>query len=151
MQNLFQERICDFFNELGEARKMVLSTSSKENVSSRMMSVVQKNGIFYFQTDSKFRKFQQIKENPNVALCIDNFQIEGICKELGHPLKNIDFCRLYQKNFKNSFNNYTNLENEILFEVNPIFIERWIYKNGKPFIETFYIAQKIHKVEEYNP
>lgn len=154
MQNLFQQKLDDFFNEFGKARKMALSSSANEKVSSRMMSVVQKNGIFYFQTDSNFRKFRQIKENPNVALCIDNFQIEGICKEIGHPLQNADFCLLYQQNFKNSFDAYTHLKTETLFEVNPTFIERWIYKNEngncKPFIETFDFAQKSYKIEEYN-
>lgn len=135
---------------LEKQKKMVLSTSANEKVSSRMMSVVQKNGIFYFQTDSNFRKYQQIKKNPNVALCIDNFQIEGICKEIGHPLKNADFCLLYQENFKNSFDAYTHLKTETLFEINPTFIERWIYKNGNPFIETFDFAQKSYKIEEYN-
>lgn len=37
-----------------------------------MMSVVLINGVFYFQPDKTFRKYEQIKDNPNVALCIDN-------------------------------------------------------------------------------
>lgn len=145
----FMQKLESFYRDFGEARKMVLSTSSKEKVSSRMMSIVQKSGIFYFQTDLGFRKFQQIKENPNVALCIDNFQIEGICKKIGHPQENPDFCRLYQENFKSSFERYSSLKNERLFVIVPNFIERWLYQNKKPFIETFDFEHKIYKFEEY--
>lgn len=149
MTDYWTKKLDDFFEEFGDARKMVLSTSSNGKVSSRMMSVVQTGGIFYFQTDLNFRKVQQIKENPTVALCIDNFQIEGICKDFGHPLENTDFYRLYQENFKNSFDAYTHNENEILFGVKPSFIERWIYQNKRPFIETFDFEHKIYKLEEY--
>lgn len=44
----------------------------------------------YFQTDNTFKKYNQLKGNNKVALCIDNIQIEGECTELGHPLENID-------------------------------------------------------------
>ena len=74
---------------------MVLSTSENDIVSSRMMSVILMDGTFYFQTDCTFRKYRQISSNRNVALCIDNIQIEGICEELGHRPDNEDFCRQF--------------------------------------------------------
>ncbi len=43
-----------------------------------MMSIIIDGGKFYFQTDKDFRKYEQIKGNPHVALCIDNLSIEPI-------------------------------------------------------------------------
>lgn len=86
--NNFSKKLSDFLDEFGKGRKLVLSTADNNKVTSRMMSIVQINGSFYFQTDKTFRKYQQINNNPFVALCIDNMQIEGVCKEIGHPIEN---------------------------------------------------------------
>ena len=75
-----------FWQELGPARKMVLATALAEKVTARMMSVVVLEEKLYFQTDITFRKYQQIRSNPHVALCADNIQIEGYCQEEGIPL-----------------------------------------------------------------
>ena len=72
----------NFYKELGESKKMVLSTSLNDVVTSRMMSVVVIDKKIYFQTDKTFRKYNQLKENPRVSLCIDNIQIEGYCKQV---------------------------------------------------------------------
>lgn len=146
----FTEKYEAFLSDFGKGRKMVLSTSENDIVSSRMMSVIQADGTFYFQTDCTFRKYRQLKANRNVALCIDNIQIEGVCEELGHPLDNADFCERFQKCFKGSFDAYTSLKNERLFAVRPVFIERWVYENGVPFIETFDIAKQDYSINKYN-
>ncbi len=104
---LFEERIEAFFSEFGNDRKMVLSTAENDRVSSRMMSVVQINGEFLFQTDRNLKKYHQLSINQNVALCIDNIQIEGTCREIGHPLDNPVFCCVYQECFKGSFDAYS--------------------------------------------
>ena len=78
----YEDRMESFFADFGKGRKMVLSTSENDRVSSRMMSVVRIDGEFYFQTDRKLRKYHQLSANPHVALCIDNIQIEGSCREL---------------------------------------------------------------------
>ena len=93
MDKVFFEKLHELFLEFGLGKKMVLSTCVNHQVSSRMMSLVLLDGKFYFQTDLNLRKYQQLKSNPNVALCIDNLQIEGICEEIGHPLDNTAFCK----------------------------------------------------------
>ncbi|MCF0148939.1 MAG: pyridoxamine 5'-phosphate oxidase family protein [Clostridium sp.] len=138
-------KIKEFYDGFGSSKKMVLSTLQNNRVSSRMMSIVLINGVFYFQTDKKLRKYEQIKNNPNVALCIDNVQVEGICLELGHPSSNEEFCRIFEECFKGSYEAYSSLENERLFAVKPTYIEKWEYKDGKPFIEIFDIVNKIYK------
>ena len=129
---------------------MVLSTSENDRVSSRMMSIVQINGMFWFQTDKKLKKYHQLSINQNVALCIDNIQIEGICEEIGHPLDNPVFCSVFQECFKGSFDAYTSLKNERLFVVKPVYIERWIYKNGSPYIESFSFENSQYCFEKYS-
>ena len=147
---VFNNKIQSFFSEFGKGRKMVLSTSKDGIVSSRMMSVVQIDGKFFFQTDIELRKYGQLKANKNVALCIDNIQIEGVCEEIGIPKNNEDFCEVFKECFKGSYDAYTELENERLFSVSPVFIERWVYGDGKPFVETFDICKKEYCFKEYN-
>ena len=147
---LFEDRIAGFFADYGKGRKMVLSTSVNDRVSSRMMSVVQINNEFYFQTDRKLKKYHQLSLNHNIALCIDNIQIEGICKEVGHPMDNPAFCEVFRECFKGSYDAYSSLKNERLFAVKPLFIERWIYRNGIPFIETFDMKNKQYRFEKYS-
>ncbi len=138
-----------FLSDFGKGRTMVLSTAEDNIVSSRMMSVVLIDGLFYFQTDRRFRKYRQLIRNPNAALCIDNIQIEGICEEIGHPLKHRAFCTHFSECFKGSFNAYSALQNERLFVFRPIRIERWIYREGFPFIETFDIQNKRYDIRAY--
>ena len=148
--SLFIDKYNTFLTEFGQGRKMVLSTSENNKVSSRMMSVVQINGEFYFQTDVTMKKYHQLKANKNVALCIDNIQIEGVCEEKGHPLDNDKFCSIFQKSFKGSFDAYTSLKNERLFIVKPLFVERWIYNDGIPYIEIFDIENKQYTCKKYS-
>lgn len=147
--NIFSKKYGLFLLEFGKGRKMVLSTSENNRVSSRMMSVVQIDGMFYFQTDITFNKYHQIVSNHNVALCIDNIQIEGICEEIGHPLQFTPFCNIFQECFKGSYDAYTSLQNERLFSIKPMYIKRWIYEDGVPYIETFDIKTQEYKSSRY--
>lgn len=145
----FSDKLDEFLSDFGKGRTMVLSTSENDVVSSRMMSVVQIEGVFYFQTDITFRKYRQLSANPNVALCIDNIQIEGICEEVGHPLQNALFCERFRECFKGSYDAYTALENERLFAVRPTHIERWLYRDGVPYIETLDIKERTYDIVQY--
>ena len=146
---MFSEHMEAFFSDFGKGRKMVLSTSDGDRVSSRMMSIVHMNGEFYFQTDSTMRKYRQISVNNSVALCIDNIQIEGKCTEIGHPLENALFCDAFQECFKGSFDAYSALKNERLFVITPLYIERWIYQNGVPYVEVFDINNQRYSFNQY--
>lgn len=145
----FSEKLGQFFADFGKCRKMVLSTSENDRVSSRMMSVIQINEEFYFQTDKELRKYHQLSVNSNAALCIDNIQIEGICSELGHPLENAEFSAAFSECFRGSFDAYTALKNERLFVFRPLYIERWIYNDSVPFIEVFDINEQRYSCERY--
>lgn len=139
----------NFYKELGESKKMVLSTSSKDVVTSRMMSIVVINEKIYFQTDRSFRKYTQLKENPRVSLCIDNIQIEGYCEEIGIPNDDAEFVNAYKKYFLSSYVRYSSLKNERLFEVIPTFVEKWVYIDGIPYMEILDIKNKEYKIMQY--
>lgn len=149
MDQDFEKRLNDFFEQLGQSLKMVLATSLDTIVSARMMSIIIKNGRFYFQTDRAFRKYRQITGNGNVALCADNVQIEGVCKEVGRPMDDPDFYRKFEAAFPSSFAAYAKLGNERLFEVIPRFIERWLYEGGTPYIEQFDIQSGVYQKTKY--
>lgn len=135
--------------QLGKYKTMVLSTALNDKVTSRMMSFVIADGLFYFQTDRNFRKYEQIHKNPKVSLCIDNIQIEGICTELGHPTDHVLFCELYQECFQGSYANYSSLLDERLFVIKPSYIQRWLYENTIPFIEIFDLDKKLYEKKQY--
>ncbi len=145
----FAEQYRAFLAEFGAGRKMVLSTAENGSVSSRMMSVVQISGAFFFQTDRTLRKYRQLTRNPQIALCIDNIQIEGVCAELGHPLDHAAFAAAFRQQFRGSFDAYTALKNERLFTVRPTFIERWIYRDAVPYIERFDIEHQQYSLAAY--
>lgn len=146
---MFEEEYIKFWQEFGKSKKMVLSTSLNDIVTSRTMSIINLNNKLYFQTDNTFRKYNQLKRNPHVALCIDNIQIEGLCNEVGIPIENEDFCNAYRDCFTNSFNRYTLLKNERLFAVTPTFIERWVYINGTPYVQIFDIGNREYISKQY--
>ena len=148
-RELFEKKLTGFFEEFGSGRTMVLSTAAGGRVSSRMMSVVLIDGGFFFQTDTQLRKYAQLTDNPRAALCIDNIQIEGECRELGHPLGNESFRRAFKERFKGSFDAYTSLGNERLFRLEPVYIERWVYRDGLPFIEVFDIESRTYSFTQY--
>ena len=150
MENQFYLKLQSVFEQLGDHAKIVLATSNRHNkVSARNMCFIMMKNQFYFQTDQTFRKYQDLKENNQVALCINNIQIEGICEELGHPLDHIEFIDLFKKHFKSSYEAYSSLPSEQLFVVKPTFIQRWSYIDDQAVIEQFEFDQQIYRVQHY--
>lgn len=145
----FQEEYTKFYKDFGESKKMVLSTSLNDIVTSRTMCIIVFDKKLYFQTDKTLRKYRQLKGNSNISLCIDNIQIEGYCEEVGIPLENIEFSNAFKKHFLSSYTGYTSLKNERLFEVIPTRIERWLYIDNAPYIEIFDVANKRYSLNQY--
>lgn len=119
---------------LGPCSKLVLATSYQNNVTARSISCIIINNKILFQTDRNFNKFHQIQHNPNVALCKDNIQIEGVAICRGRPFdqQNKEFLELYKNYYPNAYNQYSHLEAEEVIEVNITLITTWIYENRKP-------------------
>lgn len=114
--------------------KMVLATCSEGRVSARTVSTINKGLLIYFQTDLNFLKCRQIKEKPNVALCVGNIQIEGRATIKGHPLDDPYFTTHYQKQHSSAFEKYSHLKDNVIIEVEPELITFWKYtEDSKPY------------------
>jgi general stress protein 26 len=140
----------EIINLFGESKVMVLATSSNSRVTARSMSCVF-NGInIMFQTDETFAKVSQIKENPSVALCINNLQIEGMAIIKGHPLNNENksFINKFKEQHEGSYYTYSHLKNETVIEVIPTLITIWKYENGKP-LRDFLVVSENRAIREY--
>jgi len=83
----FDTNLEELYEKLRATKTAVLATSANNRPTARMMSLIFIERKIYFQTDKNFIKVEQITQNPYVALCFDNVQIEGIAKALGHPLE----------------------------------------------------------------
>lgn len=143
----------EIFELLGDKKIMVLATSSDNRVTARNMSCVIIDDKIYFQTDKTFLKYEQMLNNPNVALCTDNIQIEGVAKIKKHLFDEEN--KAFEKNYKSSYDNYSNLDNEIVVEVEPTLITLWKYEDGQPFREFLDISKKnayreFYKTNLYN-
>ena len=119
------------FTQIGENKIAPLATSSQNNVTVRMMSVVIFRNRIYFQTGTDLIKYRQICENKNVALCFDNIQVEGIANIMGKPMEHDTIMEIYKKHYKSSYENYSKLDKEILVEVQPQKITIWEYDNNE--------------------
>jgi uncharacterized pyridoxamine 5'-phosphate oxidase family protein len=124
------------FEDLKQKRLMVFASCAEQKVTARMMSVIHHNQKIYFQTGANSVKFEQLSNNPNAALCIDNVQIEGTARDLGHVLnpENSFFAETYSQIHPGSFKLYSHLSFNRLIEITPHFITLWKYDaDGKPF------------------
>ncbi len=64
-------------------------------------------------------------------------------------MKNALFCNIFQECFKGSYDAYSSLNNERLFVVKPLYIERWIYNNVIPYIEIFGMIIRQYSFDQY--
>lgn len=146
---IFKDNYKKALETISNHKVMVLSTSKNDIVTSRMISVVQIDGKFYFQTDCKMDKYNQITSNSNVSLCFDNVSIQGFCKEIGVPSANKKFCELYSKYFSSAYKLYSQLDNEVLFEITPTLVKIWSYESNQPYYEIYNVKEKSYIKKAY--
>lgn len=137
---------------LDDHKILILATSANDRVTARSMSCVNKGLFIYFQTDKRFIKFEQIKQNPIVALCAGNVQIESMATIKNHSLdpSNKEFIELYKTSHPNAFKEYSHLENTVVIKVAPKLITLWKYSDGKPYREFLYIDSQRAEREYYD-
>lgn len=140
----FCEEYFRVWNSIKSESQMVLATTRHNYPSARTVNVVVYLDKIYFQTDLRMEKAKEIKENPHVALCIGKYQIQGNCREIGHPLecKNEWFASTYKSLFPQAYNKYSNLKNERVYEVSPTKIYVWKSNNSGQTIEIISIDNR---------
>ena len=149
---MFSGKSTELFTMLGEAKIMCLATSDKNRVSARSMSVIIYDKKLYFQTDKRFLKYSQLTENPRAALCWSNVQLEGVCEELGHfsASSNEFFAERFKKHYKGSYEAYSHLKSEVVFELSPTLVTVWDYDEGRPFREFYDFSAQTYAKEYYD-
>lgn len=109
------ERIVEL---LEKTKYVVLATSNKKGVvSASKVSIVNDDLKVYFQTDKRFEKIQNIKENENIAINIDSIYFKGNAKIIGLANNNKMFVKKMKEKHIYAYENYTNLPNEVLVEI----------------------------------
>lgn len=123
----FEKAVELMFEKLGDWKIMALASSVNDYVMVRNVSCLFYDHKVYFKTDKNFRKTQQLFQNPNVAMCWNGVQIEGIAENKGLVTEEPDhrFETGYKKYLWGSYNKYSHEDTEILIEVQPKFVEVW--------------------------
>ena len=124
---------------LAKEKTIVLATAADNRVTIRSMSHVNDGTTIYFQTGSNYLKTQQIRINPNVAISVGGYDIEGKATLLGHPLDtdNCLFAKLYKAKHPQSTDIWSTFPEEIVVKVEIEIVKKWRYVDGKPFIAVW--------------
>lgn len=123
----FEKAVERMFEILGNSKIMALASSVNDYVMVRNVSCLFYDEKIYFKTDKNFRKTKQIIKNPQVAMCFNGIQVEGIAKNKGLVVDEPGrrFEEGYKKYLWESYNKYSHTDTEILIEVTPKYVEIW--------------------------
>ena len=142
----FNTKKQEFFDRLGESCYMVLATCHNDYPMASMMTCMVLDGAVWMQTDKKFPKYDQILNNPQVALCKGPVQIEGKAEFTGHPLaeENAGFAQLIKKHHPESYEMYSKVDSRVVIKVVPEKAIDWLYEKGESEIYHFdFVNEKI--------
>lgn len=153
---IYDERLSQVFTSLGEAKEIVLSTSAGNRVTSRTVSCACNGSEVLFLSWEHHTKCRQIKENPLVALCHNNIQIEGSAEILGNPLEssNKKYADTFRKIQPAIFDNFSKLPGMMLVRITLTAITAWTRDAQGYRIDHFDLEKKSYKsirpTEEYS-
>jgi general stress protein 26 len=134
-------KICDLpadevIKKLESEKSIIISTCADNRVTIRTMSHVNDGLTIYFQTGKDYLKCQQIRQNPNVAVSIGGYDIEGKATLLGHPLEkeNSMFMKLFGEKHTEYKNVWSDRPEEIVVKIEIKSVKQWRYINSEPYI-----------------
>lgn len=129
---LYEELKEEFVKQIAKTEFGVLATAAGDFVTAREMMIVSDGLTIWCFTSENTRKFKQMQENKNVALAINNLQIEGIVTLKGAPLdeENAEFLRIFKEKFPKSY-------------------EFWIKKSKEPDANGRVVEITPHKITAY--
>jgi len=118
----------EIIEHLNDTNHLVLATSSNDRVTARTVDFANDGLTLFFMTWEYNKKVRQIKENPQVAMCINEIQIEGKAEILGKPTKgsNAAYIDILRKKFSDLFiDTFTNIPTIVLVRIIPTKIVRF--------------------------
>ncbi len=112
------------FLELEDNRVMVLATSHNDRVTARNVGIANCGLDIYFFTWVHSHKCLQIRENPRVALCKDDVQIEGLAEILGDLVdeKNKEYAEKLRNRSPDSVERWEHQPRMVVIRVRPTLI-----------------------------
>ena len=126
----------DVFHTLKNNLSIVLATSCNNRVTAREVYFASNGFTIYFVTSKAYEKYKQIEKNSNVALCINNIQMEGVASIKGHPNQpeNKDALNICINKNKEAFERYVKHKNTVLIEILVRRVEIW-KNNGREYLD----------------
>jgi uncharacterized pyridoxamine 5'-phosphate oxidase family protein len=143
------EKSIEVLQELfGQDSQFAWATSENNIPSLRFVDTLFDNGSFYVVTYRGTRKVQEIKDNPQVALCKDLHRFQGIATNIGHPLdpKNKEIREKLVKAFESWYYKHNDeaSDNMCYIKIDPV--NGFFYKDGVGYQIDF-----IEKKAELSP
>lgn len=132
---------------------IVLATSYDNRVTARTVTYASKELEVCFMSWGHHKKCVQIRENPKVALCRDNVNIEGVAEILGSPLdeKNKEYVEIYKKNLPRDFEGFAHQSGMVMVKVTPTFVVSMVRIDNMLYLEHLDLGSKkayLKKLEE---
>jgi len=130
----FEKKYNEVLKRLENEKTIVLATSHKDKVTARSVWFILYKSSIYFITSKAYTKYKQIEKNPNIALCLDNIQIEGIGNIKGHSsLKENELIRDYCEKKHTGITHFMKYKNSVFVEVKINKITIW--NKGREYID----------------
>lgn len=150
-KKIFKKQVQLLFDELRDHAIGALATCYEGKPYVRSVSCVFLGDNIYFQTDRTMEKAIHMKQTPEVSVCFQHIQIQGICDELKHPLheQSKAFFRVFSDNYPNAASRYSHMDNERVYRITPTKIETWRYIDGTPYQEIFDIESGVYQMTQY--
>jgi hypothetical protein len=121
----------------------VLATSYCDRVTARAMSYVNDGLNISFQTGIDSLKYEQMKKNSKVALCLANIQIEGKANFRQQSLYEKDFIGKYKLSHPGSFKTYSSMKKSYVVEIRPELITLWKYSDDRVFRDFLDVTNRM--------
>ena len=144
----FEQSLQDKIEILETATEAVLSSCSDKRVTSRVVDIACCGKEIYFLTWNHHTKCIQIRENPNVAICYKNLQVEGLAEIKGSPLseKNKIHSDKFRAKQPLTYDQFAKLEGMVIVKVDMTSIhswEGWDKESKGFFIDIIDISKKV--------
>ena len=117
--NVCEVNKADVIKALESEKSIILATCADNRVTMRTMSHVNEGLTVYFQTGKDYLKCRQIGINPNVAIAVGGYDMEGKAALLGHPsdTENEFFIKLFEAKHTQYANGWSKKPEEIVVKI----------------------------------
>ena len=115
-----------------------LATSSDNRVTARTVTYVSDHLDIFFLSWAHHTKCVQIRDNPRVALCKHNLEMEGMARILGNPLDpvNSKYADIFKKRVPEEFGMFSSQDGMVMVRVVPTRVIALVNVNDWLYLET---------------